>query len=449
MSGIAGIARTGQTELVNQMLDRLSHRGSDWRETYEVDGTTVGALGSKIQEHDLTDLKSKGLAQDRASAGHFAQAQARAGGFEFQRDTLGVRPLYYGWTNASRGAFCFASEVKGLLAVTRDIHEMPPGYSFDGKQMTKNAEITVQPVLDESAETIARELRKRLEAAVQARIGNGDVGSWLSGGLDSSVMVALARPHVSRLHTFAAGMAGAPDLEFSRIAADFVHAEHHERVVQPKEMIASLGEVIYALESFDAWLVRSSVMNYLAAKTAADYVPAVFSGEGGDELFAGYDYLKSLDPASLPSELIDISNRLHNTALQRVDRCSSAFGVVAHVGFLDAGVVEYALQIPTNLKLRNGVEKWILRESMQGTLPDAVLWRTKAKFWQGAGVDDFLARHAEGQISDADFKRERTLPDGAQLNTKEELFYYRIFRERFGEFDDLSWMGRTKGSPVA
>jgi len=447
MSGIAGIARAGQTKLVEQMLDRLSHRGSDWRETYEVDGTTIGALGSKIQERDLTDLKSKGLAQDYASAGHFAQAQARAGGFELQRDTLGVRPLYYGWTED--GSFCFASEVKGLLAATRDIHEMPPGHSFDGKEMKKNAEITVQPALNESVETIARELRKRLEESVQARIGNGDVGSWLSGGLDSSVMVALARPHVSKLHTFAAGMAGAPDLKFARIAADFIHAEHHERVVQPEEMYASLGEVIYALESFDAWLVRSSVMNYLVAKTAADYVPAVFSGEGGDELFAGYDYLKSLDPAALPSELIDIANRLHNTALQRVDRSSSAFGTVAHVGFLDPKVVEYALKIPASLKLRDGVEKWILHEAMQGALPASILQRPKAKFWQGAGVDDFLAQHAEQKISNADFEHERKLPNDLRLNSKEELFYYRIFREQFGEFDDLSWMGRTKGSLVS
>lgn len=446
MSGIAGIASAGQTKFVNQMLDRLSHRGNDWRETSEVNGTTIGALGSKIQKDDLADLKSKGLAQDRASAGHFVQAQARVGGFELQRDTLGVRPLYYGWT--TDGAFCFASEVKGLLAVTHDIHEIPPGYSFDGKQMKKNAEITVQPVLDESAETIARELRKRLEESVRARIGSGNVGSWLSGGLDSSVMAALARPHVTKLHTFAAGMPGAPDLEFARVAADFIQSEHHERVIHPGEIFSILADVIYALESFDAWLIRSSVMNYLVAQTASDFVPAVFSGEGGDELFAGYDYLKTLDPAQLPSELLDITNRLHNTALQRVDRSSSAFGTVAHVGFLDPDVVDYALQIPAGLKLRNGVEKWILRESMKGLLPDSILQRPKAKFWQGAGVEDFLARYAEQQISDADFKNERNLPNGVSLNAKEELFYYRIFREQFGEFDDLSWMGRTKGTPV-
>ncbi|CAG1008372.1 asparagine synthase (glutamine-hydrolysing) [Anaerolineales bacterium] len=446
MSGIAGIAQAGQTEQVSRMLDRLSHRGRHWCEIREAEGTTLGVLGSRVQQADLKELP-KGIVRDQTSVGHFAQAQAHFDGFELQRDRAGIRPLYYGWT--SDGRFCFASEVKGLLAVTRNVHEMPPGHSFDGKQLTKQAEVALQPELKESADAIARELRKRLEASIQARIGNGDVGSWLSGGLDSSVMVALARPRVSKMHTFAAGMDGAPDLKFARIAADFLQTEHHERMVQPEEMFAALGDVIYALESFDAWLIRSSVMNYLVAQTAADYVPAVFSGEGGDELFAGYEYLKSLDSTALPSELVDITNRLHNTALQRVDRCSSAFGTVAHVGFLDEGVVDYALQIPANLKLRNGVEKWILRESMKDTLPDSILWRPKSKFWQGAGVEDFLARHAEEQISDADFKLERNLPNGVQLNTKEELFYYRIFRERFGEFDNLSWMGRTKGSPVA
>lgn len=447
MSGIAGIANTGQTAQVSHALDRLSHRGKDWREVVEIEGATIGATGTKYQQGDLNDLKSKGLAQDRAGRGHFAQAQARNGGFELRRDRLGVRPLYYGRTQ--NGAFCFASEVKGLLSVTSKVHEMPPGHVFDGKEMKKTAEIALQPALSESPETIARELRKRLEDSVAARIGNGEVGAWLSGGVDSSVMVALARPHVNKLHTFAAGMPGAPDLEYARAVAEFLQTEHHERVIQREEAFAALSEVIYALESFDALLIRSSVMNYLAAKAAADYVPAVFSGEGGDELFAGYDYLKSLSLNELPAELIDITNRLHNTALQRVDRCSSAFGTIAHVGFLDDGVVDYALQIPAALKIREGMEKWILRESMRGALPDSVLWRAKAKFWQGAGVEDLLARRAEEKISDADFKHERTLPDGARLNTKEELFYYRIFRERFGEFDDFSWMGRTKGAPVA
>ncbi|HSB03257.1 MAG TPA: asparagine synthase-related protein [Anaerolineales bacterium] len=447
MSGIAGIAQAGQTKLVNQMLDKMAHRGRDWREMRERQGTTFGMTGPKIQDADRAELKSSNLVRDRAGQGHFAQAEVLPGGFVLKRGTLGVRPLYYGWT--SQDAFCFASEMKGLLAATRDIHELPNGHFFDGEQMNRYKEIVVQRPEEGTPVGFAVELRSRLETAVQRRIGDGNVGAWLSGGLDSSAIAALARPLVNKLHTFAIGLPGAPDLEYARAVAEFIHSDHHERVAQADEILSVLPDAIYALESFDALLVRSTVMNYLVAKTASEFVPAVFSGEGGDELFAGYEYLKTLDLADLPAELVDITNRLHNTALQRVDRCSSAFGTVAHVVFLDPDVVEYALKIPANLKLRNSVEKWILRETMKGLLPETVLQRRKAKFWEGAGVEDLLARYAEEKVSNTDFERERKLSDGLRLNTKEELYYYRIFREHFGEFDDLSWMGRTKGSPVA
>jgi asparagine synthase (glutamine-hydrolysing) len=213
-------------------------------------------------------------------------------------------------------------------------------------------------------------------------------------------------------------------------------------------MLAVLPRVIYHLESFDALLVRSSITNYLAAKAAADYVPAVFSSEGGDELFAGYAYLKSLDPAQLDGELIDMTGRLHNTALQRVDRCASAHGMVAYVAFLDPDVVDYALRIPVKYKLHGDVEKWILRQAMDGTLPEPVLNRTRAKFWEGAGVGELLANFASRYVSDHGFDQERTLPGGLVLNSKEELMYYRIFREHFGNFDNFAWMGRTKGAPM-
>ena len=162
---------------------------------------------------------------------------------------------------------------------------------------------------------------------------------------------------------------------------------------------------------------------------------------------ADYEYLKSLPPEQLPAELVDITNRLHNTALQRVDRSASAHGLVAHVAFLDPEVVDYALRIPAELKIRDGVEKWILRRAMDGWLPESVLGRGKAKFWEGAGVGDLMAQHADEKIGDNAFGRERHLPNGWTLNTKEELMYYRHFKEHFGRLEDLSWMGRTKGAP--
>jgi asparagine synthase (glutamine-hydrolysing) len=214
-------------------------------------------------------------------------------------------------------------------------------------------------------------------------------------------------------------------------------------------MLAVLPEVIYHLESFDTLWVRSSIMNYLVAKLASGYVPAVFSGEGGDELFAGYAYLKTLPTEKLADELLDITSRLHNTALQRVDRCSAAHGTVAHVVFLDPDVVSFALEIPVGYKLHEGVEKWILRRALEGLLPEPVLNRPKAKFWEGAGVMEILAEYAEKHISTKDFKLERKISDRTILNSKEELMYYRIFREHFGKFEDLSWMGRTKGAPIS
>ncbi len=110
-------------------------------------------------------------------------------------------------------------------------------------------------------------------------------------------------------------------------------------------------------------------------------------------------------------------------------------------------VAGYALRIGPELKIKDGVEKWILRRTLAGALPDRVLNRPKAKFWQGAGIGELLAEYAERRVSDSDFAREMTLRDGTTLNTKEELLYYRVFREHFGRCLGLAWMGRTKGAP--
>jgi asparagine synthase (glutamine-hydrolysing) len=443
MSGIAGIAHASKQTEVKRMLNKIAHRGLN-AEIIETASVTLGGIWPNSQFSDTKDLIHLSAAWDNPSHGHFALARGKD--LMLKRGTLGVAPLYYGWTND--GLLCFASEVKGLLDLTRDVHELPPGHTFDGKRLGAYFKLHKLPSLKEPPGVICQELCRKLETAIEKSANRDNLGSWLSGGLDSSVLSALARRYSQPFHTFTAGLPGAPDVTYAQIVAEFIRSEHHVHIVQTQDLLAVLPEVIYHLESFDAWLVRSSIMNYLVARIASDYVPAVFSGEGGDELFAGYEYLKSLDPANLADELIDITSRLHNTALQRVDRCASAHGTVAHVAFLDPDVVDYAMRIPVEYKLHNRVEKWILREAVSGSLPDIVLNRPKAKFWQGAGVKDLLAQHAEEKVSDADFSRERRLPNGWLLNSKEELLYYRIFCEQLGQFTDLSWMGRTKGVPV-
>ena len=445
MAGIAGIARGGQRVPVEQMLARIAHRGRAGKDIVELDGATLGLVWTPVQSQAARKLQQDHVASDETGAGHRALARSVDSGVLLERDPLGVAPLYYGRT--PDGALAFASEVKALTVLTRDIKELPPGHRWSGGQLTPYFSLETPALLTAKPEQMAAELRKHLEAAVERCIRGEEMGSWLSGGLDSSTIAALARPRVKHLHTFAAGFPDAPDLTYARELAGFIKSTHHELVVSVDDLLKVLPTVIYHLESFDALLVRSSVTNYLAAQLASDHVDAVFSGEGGDELFAGYEYLKAMSLDALPAELLAITAALHNTALQRVDRSASAHGTVAHVVFTDPAVVDYALRIPAQYKLHEGVEKWIVRVAVRDVLPERVLWRTKAKFWEGAGVVDMLSRHAAAIITDGDFHRERLLPNGWSLNTKEELFYYQLFKEHYGEVDDLSWMGRSKGAP--
>jgi asparagine synthase (glutamine-hydrolysing) len=448
MSRIAGIAQPDSEFLVKEMLDRISHRSNGSRVSMtEAHSATLGMVPHTIRAEMPTQEQDFPFVCDAAGSERRACAMSTPSGLVLERDPLGVAPLYYGYTG--QGRLCFASEVKALLVCSRNIRILPPGHRLTSvgliclEKPGKKTPLRVPP------EVFASELRSRLEAAVLSRLDEGNIGSWLSGGIDSSGLAALARRHVQTLHTFSAGLAGSPDLEYAQVCSSYIDSKHHEIVVKPEILFSILPEVIYYLESFDALLVRSSLMNFLVAKLASDYVPAVLSGEAGDELFAGYSYLKAVPKKRLAGELIDITSRLHNTALQRVDRCASAHGIVAHLPFLDPQVVSYALEIPVQYKLYDGNEKWILRKALAGAVPDLVLNRPKAKFWEGAGVGEILAEAADGQISNAEFERERQVSDRIELNSKEELMYYRIFRSHFGEFEDISWMGRTKGASPA
>lgn len=462
MSGIVGVCRTGECELVEKMLAKIRHRGPGGQKVIAKNGAVLGVVYRKGGRPPYMNKPRCSAVWDGRFSRNLdrvetdtplALAAVQDGKVMLVRDGLGISPLYYGEVD---GTLVFASEVKALVGIVSKVREFPPGYKYISGEGFQRffclKAVDTWPLPEEEA---ARRLREALEQAVADYIKDQtEVGSLLSGGLDSSTLAALARQRVDRLHTFACGLEGASDLEYAREVADYIGSIHHEAVYTVEDLWRVLPEVIYHLESFDALLIRSAVTHYLVSKVVSDYVPAAFSGEGGDELFAGYDYYKKLEPETLNGELINSINRLHNTALQRVDRSAAAYGTDAYVGFLAPPVVKLAVRIPVEYKLyqkadEEPVEKWILRKAVADLLPEAVLWRPKVKFWEGAGVEDQIAAYAEAQISDADFRNERRLPDGSYLKTKEELFYYRIFKEHFGSLTDLSFVGRTPSAPGA
>ncbi len=446
MAGIAGITGSDARKEVELMLGSINHRGKYHRHIIEKDGITAGIIWNEHEDESVKRSLERGEIGYMSGPGHYIKGIVAGGQIRFYRDELGVAPFYYGKDRSGR--LCFASEVKGLLKVTDDILELAPGHSIDNSGTAAFYKLETGKYLEQDPEKTAKELQKILKKAVSECIRSDEAGSWLSGGLDSSAICALAAGEVRKLKTFTAGIKGAPDLKYAGEMAHFLRSEHHEVIVTVDDLIKALPDVIYHLESFDALLVRSSITNYLVAKLASEHTSEVFSGEGGDELFAGYEYLKTIPVTSLEDELIKITGGLHNTALQRVDRSASAHGITAHVVFADPEVVSFAFKIPVRYKIFGSTEKWILRKALEGLLPDEILKRPKAKFWEGAGIKDLVSDYASEKITDNDFRKERKLTDELILNTKEELFYYRIFREQFGKDMDLSWIGRTKGSPT-
>lgn len=489
MSGIAGVFSSIGRHDLQRILERIRHRGSNGPSIHEGSNSALGAIRlagaqeepgpistpsgertivmdgrltntrSLLAELDLHSIDGESdagvalhLFEDLGTRafgrleGEFALAISDNAEVILARDRLGVRPLYYGFGD---GTLYFGSEIKGVTDFVDIVHEFPPGHFLSSRWgMFPYEPYLPKSILLDGALESAEILSRHLETAVQRVVGTRtEVGVWLSGGLDSSVIAVLARQFTNHLYTFSAGVQGAPDLEYARLVARFIGAEHHERLYTLEEMLAVLDNVVYHLESFDAPLVRSAIANYLLSELSADHVPFVLTGEGGDELFAGYAYQKACDSnLELTLSVQDSIASLHNTALQRVDRSAAAHGTTAAVPFLDPDLVRFALAIPARWKIRgtDSIEKWPLRQGLAHILPDEVIWRGKSKFWEGAGSGEMIAEVAEQEISDEIFLAERDLGHGDRLRSKEELRYFRIFRKLFGDRVPIQEVGRTR-----
>jgi asparagine synthase (glutamine-hydrolysing) len=216
-----------------------------------------------------------------------------------------------------------------------------------------------------------------------------------------------------------------------------------------QEMLDVLPEVIYHLESFDPALVRSAIPNYFLADMASKYVKVILTGEGADEIYAGYDYLRSYDnPEMLQKEMVGITSALHNTNLQRADRIAMAFGLEARVPFLDVKSVALGLGLPSQWKThREKPAKFLLRNSFRGDLPDEITNRPKQKFSKGAGSSDVIAKKVEQEISDQEFRSERArllYEWNYRLPNKEALYYYRILHEFYHDQWIFPTMGQSR-----
>jgi asparagine synthase (glutamine-hydrolysing) len=232
-------------------------------------------------------------------------------------------------------------------------------------------------------------------------------------------------------------MAGTPDVEAAKRVAEYVGVEHHVRTFSVDEMIDALPEAIWHVESYNPSMVTGAVVTLMAARHAkACGLKVVLCGEGADEIFAGYKAVRRMAWPQLVDASWELINNLHNTECKRLDRMTMAVSLEARVPFLDRSVVEYALNLPGEAKLRERdgrrVEKHILREAFTGLLPDEILWREKMPFDQGSGGRHII-EHVNGLVSDADLAAAQEEFPEAQIISKEMLYYFRIWREHFGD----------------
>jgi len=369
------------------------------------------------------------------------------------RDPIGIMPLYYG--HDQHGQLFVASEMKALMDVCNQVHEFPPGhYWCSGEDQPRRwyHRNWTQYSAVENAATNRDALAEALEKSVIKHLMT-DVpyGVLLSGGLDSSITAALAAKHATmrvedheqspawwpRLHSFAIGLEGSPDLLAAQIAADHIGTVHHGMTFTIQEGLDALDEVIYHLETYDVTSIRAATPMYLMArKIRAMGIKMVLSGEGADEIFGGYLYFhKAPDPQAFHEETVRKIARLHSYDCLRANKAMAAWGVEARVPFLDKEFLDVAMSInPADKMITQGrIEKQILREAFSDMLPESIAWRQKEQFSDGVGYGwiDAVKDCARDHVSDAEMVRaEGRFPFNTPLS-KEAYYFRSLFEQHF------------------
>ncbi len=364
----------------------------------------------------------------------------KAGGLVAARDPIGIRPLFYG--RLDDGSAAFASEAKNLVGLCEHIMPFPPGCYWKNGVFTRYADVTrVEKPCCDSEEEASRNIRSLLVQGIEKRLdSDAPLGFLLSGGLDSSIVCAVAARLLQKpIRTFAIGMdKDAIDLKYARIAAKHIGTQHTEVIMTRDEVIENLETVIAALGTYDITTIRASMGMYLCCKYIHEKtdVRVLMTGEISDELF-GYKYT---DFAPSPQEFQRESKKrvdeLYMYDVLRADRCISVNSLEARVPFGDIFFAKYVMSLCPEIKMNNhGKGKYLLRRAFEegDWLPPEILWREKAAFSDAVGhsmVDD-LKDYAQKLYTDREFEEKCKEYDHARPFTKESLLYREIFEKYY------------------
>ena len=369
------------------------------------------------------------------------------------RDHMGIIPLYIGWDQ--NGTFYVASELKALEGVCTKIELFPPGHymsSKDGKfvQWYKRDWQDYNTVKDN--QTSISEVKEALEAAVHRQLmSDVPYGVLLSGGLDSSIISAIAKKYAQKriesddesdawypqLHSFSVGLEGSPDLAAAQKVANHIGTIHHEIKFTIQEGLDAIKDVIYNIETYDITTIRSSTPMYLMARVIKSMgVKMVLSGEGADEIFGGYLYFhKAPNAQEFHEETVRKLDKLHMYDCLRANKSLMAWGIEGRVPFLDKEFMDVAMRINPKDKMINGerMEKWVIRKAFEDLLPESVAWRQKEQFSDGVGYNwiDTLKEVVAKEVTDEQLANAKFRFPIQTPQNKEEFYYRSIFEEHF------------------
>lgn len=369
------------------------------------------------------------------------------------RDHMGIIPLYIG--RDENGSLYVSSELKALSGVCNQIESFPPGHyiSSDSHEFQQ----WYQPKWRDydavkNNPTDIKKIRESLDAAVHRQLmSDVPYAVLLSGGLDSSITSALAKKYSEKrieekdatgawwpkLHSFAVGLEGSPDLKAAQKVADHIDTIHHEITFTIQEGLDAIRDVIYHLETYDVTTIRAATPMFLMARAIKSMgIKMVLSGEGSDELFGGYLYFhKAPNPKEFHEETVRKLDKLYLYDCLRANKALSAWGIEGRVPFLDKEFIETAMQINPDDKMINGerIEKWVLRKAFEDMLPQEVAWRQKEQFSDGVGYSwiDTLKEKVNQEVSDEQLKNAHFKFTVQPPQSKEEYYFRSIFAEFF------------------